>query len=209
MAGGRTKDRHARARAGAGAATPAAFTLAAFIGALAAAGAAAAGPATWRIDPAASVVRFDLTVEGAPREGRFSEVSGSARFDPDDPSSARLTLDIDVSSLDLGDPLESGFAQGADWFDAKNHPVARYRLARLQEREGATFEALGDLTIKGTLKVVRTPVTVTFEGDAARATGSLTFDRREFGVGVGPSTLFVSIGAETSVSFEIIARREE
>ncbi len=188
---------------------PKGAAVAAALGALLAAAPAAAAPATWRIDPAASVVRFELTVNGAPREGRFADVSGVALFDPEDLSSARLTLDIDVGSLDLGDPLESGFALGADWFDAKNHPVARYRLARLGGREDDTFEALGDLAIKGTLKVIRTPVTVTFAGDAARATGSLTFDRRDFGVGVGPSALFVSVGAETSVSFEIVARREQ
>jgi len=160
------------------------------------------------LDPAASVVTFDFTVNGAPRSGRFATVSGAGVFDPDDPAAARMELSIDVASLDLGDPLETGFALSAEWFDAAAHPTARYRLARLTPLPGdGAFEALGDLTIRDALEVLRTPVTLAFDGPVARASGEVAFDRRDFGVGVGPSSLFVAIGAATSVRFEIVARR--
>lgn len=169
---------------------------------------AAAAPARWAVDPAASEASFAFTVNGRPREGRFTEIAGEGTFDPDDPSAARLRLTIAIASLDLGDPLESNFAQGPEWFDAADHPEAVYRLARLTPTdEPGVFEALGDLTIKGRLKVLRTPVSVVFEGDTARAEGALDFDRRDFGVGVGPSALLVNIGTDAAVRFAITARR--
>lgn len=165
-----------------------------------------AAPALWRVDSAQSVIAFDYAENGRPASGVFAQVSGEGRFDPDNVAATRLELLIDVASLDLGDPLESAFALSAEWFDAASHPVARYRLAALTALGDGRFEALGDLTIKGRLKVLRTPITLTISGDRATASGELAFDRRDFDVGVGPSSLFIAVGTAVSVRFNLVAK---
>lgn len=167
--------------------------------------AALAKGAVWRVIPAQSVISFDYDQNQQPASGVFAQVSGAGTFDPDNLSATRLELLIDVRSLDLGDPLESAFALSAEWFDAVNHPVARYRLAALTPLGDGRFEALGDLTIKGKLKVLRTPIALAIARDRATASGSLMFDRRDFDVGAGASALFISVGTAVSVRFNLVA----
>jgi len=174
---------------------------------------AAFGPAraddrVWRIDGGASVIAFEYALNDKPAAGRFTRVAGMGAFDPLDPEDATLTLEIDVTSLDLGDPVESAFALSVEWFDAKDHPSAVYRLAQLTALPDGRFEALGDLTIKGRQQVIRTPITLRIEGDMARAQGALAFDRRDFNVGLGASALFANIGTDVAVRFDIVARAQ-
>ena len=164
-----------------------------------------AAPMLWRVNAAQSVISFDYAANDIPASGAFTQVSGEGRFDPDNLAATRFELLIDVGSLDLGDPIESAFALSAEWFDAANHPVARYRLAALTALGDGRFEALGDLTIKGRLKVLRTPITLAISDDRATASGELAFDRRDFDVGAGPSSLFISVGNAVSVRFTLVA----
>jgi len=164
-----------------------------------------AAPMLWRVAPEQSVIAFDYAENDNPASGVFANVTGEGLFDPQNLAATRLELLIDVASLDLGDPLESAFAQSAEWFDAASHPVARYRLAALTALGDGRFEALGDLTIKGRLKVLRTPIALTISGERATASGELVFDRRDFDVGAGPSSLFISVGTAVSVRFDLVA----
>jgi polyisoprenoid-binding protein YceI len=159
----------------------------------------------WRIDPEASVIRFGYTVNDRPAEGAFRAVAGEGTFDPDAPEATRMTLLIDIGSLDLGGALETAFALSGEWFDAKQHPVARYRLARLRRDASGALVALGDLTIRGRTKVIESVIDLTIDGGRAAAEGAVAFDRRDFGVGVGLTPLFVSIGPEVSVRFSLFA----
>lgn len=184
------------------------WIAAALLGALGLAPGATAGsaPTRWRIDEAASSIVFAYELAGRASTGRFTAFAGDGLFDPNHPDATAFALVIDVTSLDLGNPLYSAFALSADWFDAATHPTATYRLAQLAPQTDKAADALGDLTIKGRLAVMTVPVTVEIGVDSARARGSLRFDPGAFGVGQGPSALFVSLGPEVSVSFDLVAR---
>lgn len=167
---------------------------------------ASAAQPIWRVVSDQSVIAFDYSLNLRPASGVFRSVSGEGTFDPAALSASRLEMRIDVTSLDLGDPVETAFALSSDWFDAQNHPEARYRLAALTPLPDGRYEALGDLTIKGKLKVIRTPVALEISDDRAVATGALSFDRRDFNVGIGPSALFIALGTEVAVRFELVAQ---
>lgn len=161
----------------------------------------------WRVDPEASEIAFEYTENGRPARGAFRRIEGAGVFDARAPEEARLTLTIDVASIDLGDPLETAFVQSVDWFAAAEHPVARYELVRLEPEEPGRYTALGDLTIKGETRQIVSPVILEIGSERAAARGWVTFDRRGFGVGVGPTALLVSIGREVTVTFDLVARR--
>ncbi len=163
----------------------------------------------WVVDAEASSIRFVYAVDGRAAEGVFRTVEGEGAFDPAAPGATRLELRIAVRSLDLGDPLETGFALSAGWFDAGTFPVARYRLARLTPLGAGRWEALGDITIKGRTQVVRTPVTLDLGEDAARARAEVAFDRSYFGIGGDIGALFVDIGETVTVSIDLVARPED
>ena len=184
-----------------------------FIGAILGAGlfaltAIPAHAADWNVDPAASSINFKYLKDGKPADGIFSEFSGSGRFNAEDPASARLTLKINTTSIDLYDTMASAFATSAEWFDSKNHPFVVYELTGLKALDGTAYEAQGTLEIRGETQPITTRIDLEIDADQANASGALNITRADYLLGIGPSAAFVEIGPEVAVTFDLKARPE-
>jgi len=88
---------------------------------------------------------------------RFNRFDAQYIWDPKAPEAAKVTVTIDTTSLDVGDPKTSAnFAD--DYLDAKKHPKATF-VSREIKRDGAKGQLIGDLTLRG----VTRPVTLDVE----------------------------------------------
>ncbi|MEL6979678.1 MAG: YceI family protein [Pseudomonadota bacterium] len=170
----------------------------------------------WRIDPAESAIAFRYTEDGAPEVGAFAAFKGVAEFDAARPHRARLDLIIEVDSIELKDAFRSGFVQSETWFDSAAHPRALFRLERIALAPSAPpaaadeprpYDVEGVLTIKGVSLPIATQIDLTLQDRVARAVGEVRFDRRAFSIGDAFGALFVDIGAEIIVAFDIVAKR--
>lgn len=166
-----------------------------------------AGAAEWVVQPATSDIQFEYTSDDEPKNGIFARFEGTGSFDQDDPTGADLELKIDTSSIDLDDTLASGFAQSAEWFDSKNHPNVIYKLVSLEPIEGTRYRAKGLLTIRGEERPITSEIDLSISADAASARGGLNIVRGDYLLGVGPSAIFVDIGPEVIVRFDLRAAR--
>jgi polyisoprenoid-binding protein YceI len=162
--------------------------------------------ARWVVAPDASALRFQYTLDGNAAEGQFTTFTGAGRLDPSDPESAAFELRIETRSIDLGNALVSAYATSAEWFDSRQFPLAVYRLIRLDPVGPDTFTAIGEIRLRGRVQSLSTPMTLVTEGDAARARGRLTVDRRDFDLGIGLSDLIVDVGSAVTVEFDLVAR---
>lgn len=173
----------------------------------------ASGPTSaqsfWRIAPdLGGRIEFEILEDGAPRVGVFERFSGRGVFRADRPERSEFTLTIEVASVDLNDRFRTDFVRSPTWLDAAGHPRARYELRRLAATESPDrFIAQGALTIKGRTVDFETPITLSFEGDVARARGELRFDRSLFQIGDASAALFVDLGAVVVVRFDLLAVR--
>lgn len=184
-------------------ATRCAGILAAGLFWLAAAGTTAA--TGWTVDGDRSRITFTYAIDGTPREGTFTRFSGEGDFDVDQPEAATLDLRIESESIDLRNTLVSAYATSAEWFDSRSFPLVTYRLIGLRHQDGSRYSAMGEITLRGHTQVIETPLSLDMTDGAARADGMLQIDRRDFGLGVGLSDMFVEIGNEVSVNFELVA----
>lgn len=184
---------------------------------------AAASPAAafnWRIAPDESEIRFAYIEDGEPAEGRFTKFGGVAEFDPLRPGVARLNLEIKIDSIDLSDDFRSDFVQSETWFDEERFPKAVFTLKKLIPenpaaahpvsaggRQEIRYRAEGELTIKGQTRPASTPFTLVLENGVAHASGALRFNRFDFNVGDRVGGLFVDIGDQIAVEFDLVARK--
>lgn len=159
----------------------------------------------WAVDPTRSTVAFDYSLDGTARSGLFGRFEGGGSFDPDRPTEARFDLRVDPASIDLGDRLASGYASSAEWFDVRTHGPVVFRLVRLKPLADGTYEALGDLTIKGRTRATRAPLKLRFDNGTATAEGRFPIDRKTFDLGRGPSSLVVDVSREVAVRFVLVA----
>lgn len=171
--------------------------------------AAQAQATVWRIDPAASSISITFEVDEAPRQGTFGTFGGEARFDPAALEEATLRFEIETASIDLDEPFATDFVKSIDWLFVEEHPIAIYDLQRLERIEGDRFRAVGLLTLRGRTHPVNGELTLVLGDVTAAAAGQSGFDRKDFNVGVGFSTLFVEIGPQIGVSFDLKATRVE
>jgi polyisoprenoid-binding protein YceI len=178
--------------------------LAAALLALALAPAAAAAE-VWRVEDDLSSLGFVLLVNGTETEGAFPAFEGRGRFDPDAPGDSTLELTVDVSAVDLGNPVASHFARSEDWFAAAAHPEATFRLDRVTPAEDGAWTAQGSLTVRGVTAEISAPLRLDLGPDRAHAVGATTIDRRVFGIGRGPSAAVVDVADEIRVTFDLVA----
>jgi polyisoprenoid-binding protein YceI len=108
---------------------------------------------TWQIDPGHAEVafvgrHFMLTKV----RGRFTGVEGSVVI-AEDPSDSKVTVKIDMSSVNSGDDSRDTHLRSEDFFDVVNHRIATF-VSDSVAWNGSSGSMTGDLTIKGTARPV-------------------------------------------------------
>lgn len=82
---------------------------------------------SYRIDPEHASLLFKLDHLGFSQlVGRFDEFDASLDFDPAQPEAARLTVLVEVASIDFGLPAFEEELRGPQWVDAGRFPQARF-----------------------------------------------------------------------------------
>jgi cytochrome b561/polyisoprenoid-binding protein YceI len=113
-----------------------------------------------------------------------AEVAGTLPFAAaitfDDTSgTGTVTVTLDTANLTLGSVSDQ--AKGPEFFDIAAHPAATYTATIAPA--GDAFAATGTLTLRGVAVPVTLPFTLTIDGDTAQMAGTVTLDRRDFGMG--------------------------
>ena len=142
----------------------------------------------WRVNQAASSIGFSFVYQDPENgdttfNGRFGQWRADIRFDPNDLAHSSAVVVIQVASARDGVDIHDRGLPTAEWFDAAGHPTAEFRTTSIR-RSGSSYEAAGQLTIKGHAHPVTLPFTLTIDGDHARMSGHLTVSRRDFEIGV-------------------------
>ncbi|MEJ6402309.1 cytochrome b/b6 domain-containing protein [Yoonia sp. 2307UL14-13] len=138
-------------------------------------------------------IALTITQLGSPVSGTFEDWTAAINFDPDAGEIlGDVTTTIAIGSLQLGSVTSQ--AMGADFFDAAAFPTAEFQ-ANITAGE-SDYLATGTLTIKGNAVPVTLPFTLDITDDQAAMAGTLSLDRRDFGIGQ-------SVGDESNLGFGV------
>jgi polyisoprenoid-binding protein YceI len=115
----------------------------------------AAQTTTWQIDPAHSSAQFSVKHLGVSTvRGAFTKVSGSAKFDPADPSKVSLEATIDATSVDTRVDMRDKDLRSPNFLDVQKFPTITFRSKHAESAGEGKLRITGDLTIKSTTKEV-------------------------------------------------------
>jgi polyisoprenoid-binding protein YceI len=127
----------------------------AFITALAMAASAAAQAGTWQIDPNHTAAEFSVRHLGVSTvRGVFSKITGSATYDPADPSKASLDATIDATTLDTRVEMRDNDLRSPHFFDVQKYPTITFRSKSAKAAGSGKLAITGDLTMHGVTKEV-------------------------------------------------------
>jgi polyisoprenoid-binding protein YceI len=171
------------------------FTL---IAALAMAATAAAQAGTWQIDPNHTAAQFAVRHLGVSTvRGAFTKVSGSATYDPSDPSKTSLEATIDANSVDTRVEMRDNDLRSPRFFDVQKFPTITFHSKQTKVAGPGKLLITGDLTIRGVTKEVvldvdgpSTPIKDPMgKGQRMGASATTKVNRQDFGVSALPGAI--------------------
>lgn len=110
---------------------------------------------TYQIDTAHSHAEFKVRhMMIANVRGEFPKVTGSVVYDADNPSASQVNAEIDVATINTGEPPRDVHLRSGDFFDAARYPSITFASKNVTASGPDSFEVAGDLTIRGKTRPV-------------------------------------------------------
>jgi polyisoprenoid-binding protein YceI len=149
----------------------------------------AAEPVTYSLDPNHTIVLARWNHFGFSNPvAHFGQVQGTLVYDADDPAASRVEVVLPLAGLTGFVPRFDEHLRSADFFDADNHPEARFRSTAVEPAGEGRLKVAGELTIKGITRPVTLDVRINKVGElrgrpAAGFDATATLRRSEFDLG--------------------------
>ncbi len=121
--------------------------------------------------------------EGVAVECPFTAFKGTINYDPANVGAATALLEVDMGSLDIGDPGYNAEVRKNSWFDSAAFPKGVFKSTAIKAGAAGKFVATGTLTIKGRVLTIAVPVTVSATAAGTVFNGSFVMSRKAFGIG--------------------------
>lgn len=177
-----------------------------FVTALAMSAAAAAQAGNWQIDPNHSSAQFSIRHLGVSTvRGAFTKVTGSARYDPVDPSKDTVDVSIDASSVDTRVQMRDNDLRSPNFLDVQKYPTILFQSKQTKANGDGKLQMVGDLTIHGVTKEVvldvdgpSAPIKDPWGNQRIGASASTKISRKDFGVNGAPGV----VGDEITITID-------
>lgn len=124
---------------------------------------------------------YEVAFSGTKAEGSFGGLKGTIQFDPNDLSTARFNVSVEVSSIVTGNKTKNKHARSENWLYAEVYPDIRFSSTQITKASNG-YLAVGQLDLRGVQKEVSIPFTFFKQGNEAEFQGSLQVNRKDFGI---------------------------
>jgi len=152
---------------------------------------------------AQSELGFTSKQMGVPVDGRFKHFDAQLSFDPKKPEAGKVSFNIELASVSLGDPAFDGELAKPAWFDSKKLPQASFQSSAIKALGGGRFEVAGKLNIKGQARDVVVPLSLAQTGTTTTASGGFVLKRLEFKIGDGEWADTSMVANDVQVKFKL------
>jgi len=160
-----------------------------------------------KLVPAQSSMAFTIKQMGVPVDGQFKKFDAQVSFDPAKLATSKVSFSIDLGSATMGSPEADAEMPKPVWFNVVKFPQASFQSSAIKALGGGKFEVAGQLNIKGNVRDVVVPVTLSQTGAAPNlattATGAFAIKRLAFKVGEGEWADTSMVADEVQVKFKL------
>ena len=171
---------------------------------------------TYEIDPAHSSVQFSVRhMMLSNVRGEFTKVSGTIKYDSENPANSTVEAKIDAASINTRDDQRDAHLKSADFLDVEKFPTLTFRSAQIVQQSGGG-KVTGNLTIHG----VTHEITLEVEGPTPEikdpygmqrcgASATTKLSRKDFGLtwNAALETGGVLVGDEVKITIDVEAVR--
>jgi polyisoprenoid-binding protein YceI len=156
-----------------------------------------------KLIPAQSEISFVTKQMGVPLDGHFKKFDAQISFDTAKPEAAKIAFSIDTGSATLGTPESDAEMPKAPWFNVPKFPQATFQSTGVKSLGAGKYQITGKLTIKGNIKDVDVPVTLTQANGITTAIGQFPIKRLAFKIGEGEWADTSMVADDVQVKFKL------
>ncbi len=156
----------------------------------------------FEINQTDSSIKFNVKASIA-IAGTFDKWDASITLTSPELTSAVLDVKIQADSVNTGSGFKDGKLKGKDFFDVKQDPLITFHSTNVTQTGPDTFEFDGNFTIRRVTKPEKLIFTVTGKGTGSGSiTGTMAFDRKEFGMNSGIPFIRIADSVEVNVNLK-------
>jgi polyisoprenoid-binding protein YceI len=142
--------------------------------------------AEWTVVPETSSVAFTASQQGTKFSGRFQTFTAQINLDPADPTKGSIVGVVQTDSVNTRDHDRDAALLDKDWFNTKQFPEARFESQKIEKGSDGSYQAAGQLTLKGQTKPAVLKFSLSSNDPAtAQFAGAIAINRFDFNVGEG------------------------
>jgi polyisoprenoid-binding protein YceI len=160
----------------------------------------------WAVDKAASRLTFRAAVSGQNFDGVFKTWDAQIAFDPKNLRASHAAVTIDIASVVTGDPTRDQMLPTPDFFSIQKFPKASFVTTAITQTGPGRYQAVGDLRIKGAVRRVTLPFTLSIAKDTAKMDGALIIDRGWFAIGQGQYASSETVANNVTIMVRLAAK---
>jgi polyisoprenoid-binding protein YceI len=158
-----------------------------------------------QISKEGSTIRFGVKASVS-IEGTFDKWEATITYPSRDVESGSLDIKIQADSVNTGSGMKDDKLKSKDFFDVKQDPYITFHSTKFTQTGPATVEVQGTFTIRGVSKPETLLFTITGKGTGVGSiTGTMAFDRKEFGMNSGIP--FIKIADRVEVTVDLKGKR--
>lgn len=110
---------------------------------------------SYQIDPVHSMVVFRVEHLGVSYTyGRFNDISGSFRYDTENPANSSFEVTVKADSIDTGDEKRDSHLKSPDFFNVKQFPVITLKSKSVKKLADDRFKVTAELMLHGVTKPI-------------------------------------------------------
>ena len=159
----------------------------------------------FKVTPVKSTIRFAVKAS-VPIDGVFDKWDATMTFTSNHVEDGVLDVKIQAASVNTGSGMKDGKLKSKDFFDVEQDPYITFHSAKIVQTGPTTFEIPGTFTIRGVSKPETLSLNLTGKGTGhGEVTGTMAFDRKEFGMNSGIP--FIKIADRVEVTVDLKADR--
>jgi polyisoprenoid-binding protein YceI len=147
-------------------------------------------------------VTFVGTKPTGKHDGGFKKLTGSARFEPNDASSLKISIELDMNSLFTDNDTLTSHLKSPDFFAVKAYPKSKFVSTRVQ-KSGDDYALTANFTLCGKTRPVSFPAKIETYTDGLVLSSAFSINRRDWGINYGKG----KIDDQVSLAIALRARK--
>jgi polyisoprenoid-binding protein YceI len=152
-----------------------------------------------------SSVQFSVKASVA-LEGKFDKWEATITFPSTDVTTGVTDIKIQAASVNTGSGMKDDKLRSKDFFNAKDDPYITFHATKIVQTGPNTLDIPGTFTIRGVSKPETLTFVMTGKGTGeGSVSGTMAFDRKEFGMNSGIP--FIKIADRVEVRVDLKGKR--